>query len=607
MSRRSIPAVFREQAIKLKSRPMVYGKVEGHWRPLTWAQMSDRVNHAAGGLIALGIEKGDRVAILAEGGARWVLADLASVSAGAADVPIYHSSSAEHVEYMLRDSGSRVVFVSTDDQLQKVLEVEARLPDLEAVVYFPLTRDPPKDSRLRVLSLLALEQMGEGREAEVDARVEGLCEEDLLTIIYTSGTTGEHKGVMITHGNMVSNCQATARAVTVRADDVVLSFLPLAHAFERMAGYYMAALFGGATIYYAEGLGRLIQNIGEVRPTLMTGVPRIYEKIYARFRAGREQTDPVRRKLFDFAMAVGTKVSKLRQQGKEPSGLLAMQYALAHDQVFSPLHQRLGGRLRFFVSGGAALAAEVAEFFHAAGILILEGYGLTETSPVVSCNRPGAYRFGSVGRPLDNVRVRLEPDGEVLVCGPSVMKGYWNKPEDDEAVFEGEWLRTGDIGTLDEDGFLRITERKKDLFKTSGGKYIAPQYLERLLRSSAYIEQACVVGDQRPYCVAILVPNLERVRAWAADKKIATTDATALCAHPAIRKRLQREVDAVNGRLERHETLKSFHLRAQPFTQENGLLTPSLKVKRRRVIEQCAGAISALYSAGMGRQRGHRF
>jgi long-chain acyl-CoA synthetase len=595
----SIPALFREQAERFQSRPMLYAKVLGHWSPITWAQARARVDQLAAGLVKLGVRAGDRVALLSENRPEWVLADLATLSVGAADAPIYPTNTARESAYVVHDSGSAVCFVSTQAQLDKLASESAAMPACTHVVCFEDELVAPPGTTFQCLSLSQLEALGRDTEAlaEVDRRVAALGREDLLTLIYTSGTTGEPKGVMLTHGNMLANCEACVRALPMTSDEVMCSFLPLSHSFERMAGYYLALLFAGATIYYAENVQKLVDNLGEVRPTVLCSVPRIYEKVYANFMAQRAAASPLKRRLIDYALEVGRAVSAERQQGREPSGLLALKYKVAFELVFSKLHARLGGRLRFGVSGGAALSRDIALFFHAADILILEGYGLSETSPVLTCNRLEAYRFGTVGRAIDNVELKIASDGEILARGPSVMRGYFNKPEATrEVLLDDGWFATGDIGELDAQGFLKITDRKKDLFKTAGGKYIAPQMLENHLKLQRFIEQACVVGDQRPYCIAVLAPAFDALEAWARAEGVAFADRAALCAHPRALAQLQTCVDAVNGQLARYEQIKYFVVAPTPFTQENGLLTPSIKVKRKAVLQAYAAEIDAVYA-----------
>jgi long-chain acyl-CoA synthetase len=605
MTAASIPAIFREQVRKLTVRPMVYGKRDRHWRPLTWSQMGDRVRQAAAGLVALGVRHGDRVAILSDSGPEWVLADLAILSAGAASVPISETTTPDQAAWMLSHAECRIVFVHNRQQLEKVFQVAGHLPCLNTVVHFDeriLEGDdaPAVPEGFTACSVLALEQRGldAASLAEVERRVAALGADDLLTIIYTSGTTGEPKGVMLTHGNIIANCEAVRRALPLGSDDIVLSFLPLSHSFERMAGDYMSLLFCGATVYFAEGLGRLLQNMAEVRPTVMSGVPRVYERIYARFMASREQAGLVSRGISDLALALGQRISRARQAGQTPGRLVEAGYRLAGEPVFAGLRARMGGRIRFLVSGGAPLDSHIALFFHAAGLLILEGYGLTETSPVVSVNRFNDFRFGSVGRPLDNVRVRLAADGEIMVHGPSVMRGYYKDPEATALVLDEDgWLATGDLGMFDAEGFLRITDRKKDLFKTTGGKYVAPQHLEHLLTARPLIEQACIIGDRRPHCVALLVPDLNALTTWATEKGLDWRRPEDLVGLPAVRTHLQAEIDEVNTHLARHETIRGFHLLVEPFSEAGGLLTSSQKIRRKPVQHRYAAEIERLYSA----------
>jgi len=595
----SIPALFREQAARFQSRPMVYAKVQGHWSPVTWAQARERVDLVAAGLAVLGVQPGDRVALVSENRPEWVLADMGTLSAGAVDAPVYPTSTPAETAFVIHDCGAAVCFVSTQVQLDKLVAVRDAMPACRTLVFFDADVRPPEATGLRMMSLADLENLGrdEGDRAEVDRRVAELTRDNLLTLIYTSGTTGEPKGVMLTHGNMLSNCEASVRSLPISPDEVLCSFLPLSHSFERMAGYYVALLYAGAVVYYAESVQRLAANLLEVRPTVLCSVPRIYEKVYAAFMAEREKASPVKRAVIDAALSVGAEVSRVRQRGGAPGRVLALKYRVAHELVFSKLHARLGGRLRFGVSGGAALSRDIAEFFDAAGVLVLEGYGLSETAPVLTCNRPEAYRFGTVGRALENVELRIAADGEILARGPNVMRGYFGKPEATREVLVGDgWFATGDIGEIDADGFLKITDRKKDLFKTAGGKYIAPQRLENALKLRPLIEQACIVGDARPYCVAVLAPRFDTLEAWAQSEGIVYANTAALCRHPKTLARLQADVDLVNAERATFEQIKAFIVATEPFTQENGLLTPSLKVRRKVVIQHYLQEIDALYA-----------
>jgi long-chain acyl-CoA synthetase len=598
MTNLSIPAVFREQAVKLRSRPMVYSRRDRHWRPLTWFQVRERVDAAAAGLVHLGLLPGDRVAIIGQSSVEWVIADLAILSVGAITVAISETASSADIEWILADSRARAVFVGEPDVFNEIARDLEGSNVVEFLFAFHHAVRLIDDLNIHGLSLLRLENLGRdsGSIDLVNERVAAIDSAALMTLIYTSGTTGQPKGVMISHENMVVNCQACLRAIPIHPDDVLLSFLPLSHSFERMAGYYMPALFGGATIYYSEGLDRLIEDIAEVRPTLMTGVPRLYEKIYGRVQEMRLQTGTVRRVVMDAALSVGARMTRRQQSGRQASKILTWQYEWLRDKIFKDLHDRLGGRLRLLVSGGAPLAAEIAEFFYSSGILILEGYGLTETSPVVSVNRPGAYRFGSVGKALDNVRVRIAQDGEISVKAPSVMMGYWHQEDATKEVLSDDgWLATGDIGALDQDGFLTITDRKKDLFKDSGGRYIAPQRVESLLRLEFFIEQACLVGDNRPYCVALIVPNMVALEKWAKERKLFARTPRELLEEPAVIQQIKSAVDRVNTRLARHESIADFKLLEMAFTTSDSLLTPSLKVRRTQVQERYATEINMLY------------
>lgn len=592
MSHPSIPALFLAQAARLGDRTFLRHKQDGRWHDLSWRTVATRARNAAKGLVALGVAPGDRTSILSENRPEWVIADLASLFAGAADAPIYPTNTAEQCAYVVRDSGAGVVFVSTAAQLSKLLSAREAMPSARHIVCF---EEPPlRDDRVITLAELEARGAAAALDAEVDARIGALTRDTLLTLIYTSGTTGEPKGVMLTHGNLLANCEAAASHRSFSEDDSEVSFLPLCHSLERMGGYYLSVR-EGVTVSFAESVERLVEDIGEVRPTILISVPRIYEKVHARF-VEQGAVGGAKGTLVRWALRVGEAVAREREAGREPTGLLGVQHAIAQRLVFSKLVQRLGGRLRFCVSGGGPLSADVARFMLGAGIKVLEGYGLTESAPVISVNFPDAFRLGSAGKVLPGVEVRIAEDGEILARGPSIMKGYWNRPEETRAVLSPDgWLATGDIGHLDADGFLFITDRKKDLIKTAGGKYIAPQEIEGLLKLQRLIEQAHVVGDRRPYCVAVIVPRLDSLRAWAREQGIAFGSDAELVANPRAIAAVRADVEAVNGQLARYQTVKRFVLTAEPFTQENDQLTPTMKVKRKSVNARYAREIEALY------------
>lgn len=632
----SLPQLFFAQADRWESRPLVYGKTNNHWRPLTWRQVARRSLAIANGLIHLGLNSGERAAIWMKSSPEWMLCDLGTLSAGLINVPIHDGASDQEVVYLLRDSGTRVVFVEDLERADRVKSLRSLLPLLEWVItlcnvnIYTLSQDlrqRPRDhldlikssfllrqlseeessrspddlelaqsseQELSLLSLKAVEELDLNLAPSLE-RIANLAPDDVMTLQYTSGTTGEPKGVMLTHRNILTNCEDALDAVPVSPDDVLLSFLPLSHSFERVAGYYMPTLFGGATLYFSEGLGRLIRNLNEVSPTIMTGVPRIYEKIYARFRGARGPQGLVRKWMTRLALS-------LDRPPAQPNSTSLLNLSRPQQQLsrllFSEFRERLGGRLRLMVSGGAPLDEEVARFFYAAGLLILEGYGLSETGPVLTVNRPHSFRFGSVGKPLASVTLRCSYDGEILAKGPNVTQGYFNKPEETLKLFtEDGWLQTGDVGCFDSDGFLHITDRKKDIFKTASGKMVAPQFIERLFNSSPLIEQTYVIGDQRPYCVALIVPSETEVNAWANElgHPLRGGVRAEWVLDPRVITLLEREVEMLNARLSRHEKIKRFHLCGQSFARSD-LITASLKLKRDAAHASYQREIEALYT-----------
>ncbi len=566
----------------------------GAWRAISSEELKTAVEELSMGLRAIGIAKGDRVALLSENRPEWAYADLASLCAAAVDVPIYATLLPQQVLYLLNDSEARVCFVSSHAQAKKVLEVRGQAKALEHVVLFD---EAPLEGTMPLAELRA-----KGREAlardplAVRSRAAEVQAEDLATFIYTSGTTGDPKGVMLTHHNLVSNVlSAGAPFAEMGPADTALSFLPLCHVFERMGGYYMM-LHRGVTIAYAESVDKVPENMLEVKPSLMLSVPRLYEKIYARVNEKVAADPPARQRIFRWALSVGREMFRHRVSRTSPGLLLRIKAAVAHALVFKKIQARTGGKLRIFVSGGAPLSREIAEFFGAVGLPILEGYGLTETSPVITVNTPVRMKPGTVGPPIEGVEVKIAADGEILTRGPHVMKGYYGKPEATaEAIDPDGFFHTGDIGLFDPDGFLVITDRKKDILVTSGGKNIAPQPIENRLKANPFIAEVVMVGNGRHFPAALVIPNFDALKKWARDQNLSAATREALVARPEVKEHYAREIDRASSDLAPFEKIKKIVVLAREFTIEGGELTPTLKVKRRVVEQKYKDVIDELY------------
>jgi len=566
--------------------------VGDRWESLSWGQVGDRVRVIAAGLLALGIRPEDRVAIAAGTRLEWVLADFGILCAGAATTTVYPATPAADVAFILTDSGTRIVFADDDEQIAKLREHRADLPDLVRIVTFDGTPDGDW-----IIGLAELEQLGQDHLAAhptaVDDAVAAVVPERLATLIYTSGTTGRPKGVRLVHDNWTYEGAAIQALGLLTADDVQYLWLPLSHSFGKVL--LSAQLAVGFATAVDGRIPKLVDNLAVVRPTFMAGAPRIFEKVQHRVTA--MAGGGVRRRVFEWALGVGRRVAELRRVGREPSGPLRIQHTVADRLVFAKLRERFGGRVRFFVSGSAALSSEVSEFFHAAGVLILEGYGLTETSAASFVNRPDRFRFGSVGLPLPGTQVRIGDDGEILIRGPGVMRGYHNLPEATAATLTDDgWLRTGDVGEVDDEGFLRVTDRIKDLIKTSGGKYVAPQSLEVAFKAVCpYAGELVVYGEGRPYCTALVALDPEAIASWVHDNGLGALSFAELAAHEQVRVLIAGYIEETNGRLPRWATIKRFAVLARELTVEDGDLTPSLKLRRRAVTARHRDLLESLY------------
>ena len=569
-------------------------KRDGQWVPISHRELLDRVRRVALGMRAVGIQPGDRVAILSENRPEWAIADYACLTAGLTDVPIYPTLPAEQIPYILKDAGAVAIFVSNEAQTQKVREIRAQLPALKHVIGFTPQRLEGQD-----LTLAEIEERGRAAdtpEAAAAWKRDALAVDPnhIATLIYTSGTTGEPKGVMLTHDNICSNVRSSATVIPFEGNDVGLSFLPLSHIFERMAGHYLM-FHVGCSIAYAESIDTVPVNMTEVHPTLVCSVPRLYEKMYARVLENAVAGGALKKRIFFWAKNVAEKFANEKLAGRAPGWWLNFRYGIAQKLVFSKLKERTGGHLRFFVSGGAPLAPEINKFFYAAGLTILEGYGLTETSPVIGVNTPQNFRIGTIGKPIPGVEVLIAPDGEILTRGPHVMKGYYNKPDATrESIDADGWFHTGDIGVL-EDGFVRITDRKKDIIVTAGGKNIAPQPIENTVKTNKYVSQAVMIGDKRKFPVMLVVPNFENLEKWARIKNLIWNDHASLVALPLAQAKMEKEVFGSLHGLAKYETPKKIQLLPTDFSIEGGELTPTLKVKRRVIDRNYKALIDKLY------------
>jgi long-chain acyl-CoA synthetase len=569
------------------------------WVDISYADVLERVQCVAAGLRELGVQPGSNVAILAENRPEWAFVDYACLSIRCADVPIYPTLPAGQISYILRDSGAVACVVSSRAQLDKILGI--RHPDVTPALRHIIAMDADASGPgvMPFADLLARGKAALSRYPNWRTDALAARPDDLATLIYTSGTTGDPKGVMLTHGNLCSNVVSGLQSLDLRSDDECLSFLPLSHVFERMAGHY-CMWQAGALINYAQSVDTVSADLLERRPTVVLSVPRLYEKIYARVLEGAAGS-PVKKRIFTWARANGEAWLEHVLAKKPVPASLGLKRAIGDRLVFSKLRARTGGNLRYFVSGGAPLSAEIAKFFFAAGLPIYEGYGLTETSPVISVNSKEYVRLGTVGRPIAGVEVKIAPDGEILTRGPHVMKGYYNKPQATSEVIDSEgWFHTGDIGMIDGDGFLRITDRKKDIIVTAGGKNIAPQPIENRVKTNKYVLNAVMLGDKRKFPVMLVVPNVDALKAWAVAEKLPFTDEAAMVASAEAGDKIEKEIKLTLRDVAQFEMPKKVLLIQRDFSIETGELTPTLKVKRRVVEKNYQAQIEAMYAEPKG-------
>lgn len=578
-----------------QTKPCLMHKVDGKYKGISYKEFYEKTEALGYGLLALGVKRKDKVAIIGENRPKWVYSDMAIIGVGAVNVPLYPISTADTIHYILNDSESVGIIVSNKFHLNKVLKVKDKLSKLKFIIVMNEEDVSEYDG---VYTFSQVQEKGKEFKKEnpnlLKENLKIADKDELATIIYTSGTTGEPKGVMLTHYNIMSNVNSAHKCFEMDGKDIFLSFLPLCHIFERMAGYY-TALACGATIAYAEGIEKITTNLLEVKPTVMTAVPRLFERMHSRIVRNVENSPEKKQKIFNWALEIGREYENLARSGSSIPVSLTLKHKLADKLVYSKLRERFGGRLRFFISGGAALSRNLGEFFKSAGIQIIEGYGLTESSPVLACNRLDDYKFGTVGKPFPGVEIKIAKDGEILAHGPNIMQGYFKKKKETEEVLKDGWLYTGDIGVFDAEGFLIITDRKKHLFKTSGGKYIAPTPIENMFLASKYIDQFILIGDRRMFLTALVVPDFEALKEYADAHRIPYNDEKELIEMKQIYDLMEDEFSKFQKRLANYERVRKFTLLERPFAIESGEMTPSLKLKRKVIEERYRNLIEDMY------------
>jgi len=592
----TIPALFAARVQQYGPRAALLAKRDGAYQPITWQEYGRQVHDLALGLISVGINPGDRVALLAANSPGWVTADLAILSVGAVNVPVHITLTPKQIEYIVNDAECRLLFVTGPELLARVTPIRQNLAQLQLVITARCPDAPTGPGFLTVeeLSARGREEVGKGGESELERRLEGLRPDGLASIIYTSGTTGTPKGVMLTHHNFLSNVEACLQVLPITDRDTALNFLPLSHVFARTCDAYVIMGAGG-TMAFAESPDKVAANMLEVRPTIMNAVPRFYEKLHLMVMDMAAHTRGLKRRIFNWALRMGAARAAMQNSGRQPSGWFGFKYRLADRLAYRRLRERLGGRLRFFVSGGAPLPRKVAEFFGGVGITICEGYGLTESSPIICVNPVDAVRFGTVGPPIPGVEVKIAEDGEILTRGPHVMQGYFHREQDTAETITDGWLHTGDIGVLDEKGYLAITDRKKDLIVTAGGKNVAPQAIENAL-VGPWVSQVIVHGDKRKFLSALVVPDFARLEAWAAEQGLKWETRAELVGLPGVHELYEKHINERLRDFAEFEQIRRFALMEREFTIGDGEVTPTLKLKRKVITERYQHVLDAFYT-----------
>lgn len=592
---RTLPELFLKSAKKHNRADALSYKKNGKWQKISSAEMIERAENIALGLYSIGLRKDDRTAILAANSPEWTLADAGCQFAGVIDVPIYTTLAPNSICYVIKDSGARVFFLENKQFYDYIKDILPDCATVEKLIFF----DAAGVEAENAVSLADLEAAGAKLKSENPHLLENLIgaiqPDDVATLIYTSGTTGEPKGVMLSHTNIVSNTVDTSEKYDFSKNDKSLSVLPLSHIFERSAMYLY--ILNGMAVHYAESIEKVPDNLQEVRPTIFIGVPRIFEKVYAKAKLKAAQSSGLKEKIFDWAIEVAKDVALRKEKRMNVSFSMSVKHTLADRLVFSKLREFFGGNLRACITGGAAISNDIWLIFTGAGISIMQGYGLTETSPVITSNNPIEAKLGTVGKPIRNVKIRLAEDGEIEVLSPGMLLGYYNKPEATRDAFTADgWFKTGDIGTIDDEGFLSITDRKKELFKTSGGKYIAPAHIEQMLKASRFVNQVVLIGNERKFPAALIVPNFEQLESYAKHKNLPLKTPAEFCGDARIIDLFNRQVEKLTRDLSQYEKVKKIALLENELTIEGGEMTPTLKVKRRVVDEKYKDVIEKMYA-----------
>lgn len=596
----TIPGIFRRLVNERRDEVTIWRKVAGSWSSLTWGDYGDWAEDLGNALIASGLEAGDKVSILSQTRAEWAAADMGIICAGCVTAPIYHSNTEEQVRYIVDHSDSRLVIVEDQEQLDKIMAIRSQIPRVEKIVvidkYAPKTLEG-------VVSLEDFREEGRRYAVENSAalpqRVAGVKPDDVVSFIYTSGTTGPPKAAMVNSGNIISIIRHMPKLVNLQPDDLTIAYLPLAHIAERDVGHFMKLASGNCTVF-AESIDDLSANLRQAGPTVMFGTPRIFEKLYARIVTGIRDATAFQRAVYNWAIRVGTRMSDLQQAGKKPSPFLRVVHLIAHFLIFRKIKDLFGGRIKFMLSGGAPISPEIIRFFHRVGIQIYEVYGMTETTGLISMNGPGQHRIGSVGPIFPDTEVRFDEDGEICARGPQMCLGYYKNPEGTAELLEPvpnetPWLHTGDIGRLDEDGFLFITDRKKDLIITAGGKNVAPQNIENLFKTSPYISQAMVYGDKKPYLTALITLDEDEIITFARDNRIQYRDLPDLSRNPEVVDLITKTVKSLNQSLASYESIKKIRILEEDFDQDKDEITPTLKIRRKVVVSRYDDLLQSMY------------